>query len=79
MTKLFSIWFLICKKGCLLFYTVLVRAAKVDVTRPFEAETLEAVKRHFCHILLMNGECYLKFNRRWDERWEETKLVYGYA
>ena len=23
----------------------------------------------------MNGECYLKFNRKWDERWEDTKLV----
>lgn len=72
-------WSLIHKKECLLFYLVLVRSAKVDVVRPFEAETLEAVKHHFCCILLVNGECYLKFNRRWDERWEDTKLVYGYA
>ena len=47
----------------------------MDVIRPFEAETLEAVKHHFCCILLVNGECYLKFNRKWDERWEDTKLV----
>lgn len=55
------------------------QVSKMDVVRPFEAETLEAVKHHFCCILLVNGECYLKFNRRWDERWEDTKLVYGYA
>ena len=79
VTKQFSIWFLILKKKCLLFYVVLVRATKVDATRPLEAETLEGVQCHFCNILLVNGECHLEFNRRWDERWEDTKLVYGYA
>ena len=59
VTKQFSIWFLILKKKCLLFYVVLVRATKVDATRPLEAETIEGVKCHFCNILLVNGECHL--------------------